>query len=81
MTLAQFESEFTSNLSEELIVFKSSIDRLTQINSPEVERFIVDLYRQIETPFLTLESDPQKVALPKSASNELKQILSCLWKN
>ena len=81
MTLAQYQSEFASKLSEELNVFKGSIDRLVQLNSPVVERFIVDLYRQIETPFLTLESDPQKVAVPKSASSELKQMLSCLWTN
>jgi len=45
MTLAQYQSEFASNLSEEMSVFKSSIERLTQINTPVVERFIVDLYR------------------------------------
>jgi hypothetical protein len=78
MTLAQYESEFASKLSEELSVFRASIDRLTQLSSPVVERFIVDLYRQIETPFLTLESDAQNIAVPKSASSELKQMLSSL---
>lgn len=55
MTLTEYDTEFKTKVQEEREVFRNSIDRLVQVGGgAAVDRYIVDIYRQIETPYMAL---------------------------
>lgn len=70
MTLEEYENEYNSRLNSEVAIFKQGIEALATV--PNLHSFVVDLYREIETPFVS------SVSLPDTVDSELKTRLGCL---
>lgn len=47
---AEYESEYSKRLAQELDCFKSCIELMSKVEG--LHPFIVDLFREVETPFL-----------------------------
>jgi len=50
LTLTEYEAEYNNRMSQEIDCFKTSLQMMSQISS--LHPFIVDLFREVETPFL-----------------------------
>ena len=53
MTYAEYENEYNIHLAHEIQTFKNSCLKLAEL--PKCHGFIVNIYREIETPFLSLD--------------------------
>lgn len=70
MTLEEFENEYNLHLNSEVAIFKQGIEALASV--PNLHSFVVDLYSEIETPFVS------SISLPDTVDSELKTRLGCL---